>query len=80
MVTPAVVKKVVYGPSSNTDLSVPQWDGANTGKLKAGLPIVTTVGATGYDTNLPTEQAVREAIAAIPPSTGASFLVIQVFS
>lgn len=51
-------------------------DGASgTGKkitaanLKSGLvagTLVTTVGATGSDTNIPSEQAVREAIAAIP--------------
>ena len=67
----------VLRPATNADHSVPKWDGANTGKLEDGFPIVTTIGATGADTNLPTEQAVREAIAAIPAP---SFLVIQVFS
>ena len=55
-------KAVTYGPDANTANSIPQWDGANTNLLKDGLPIVTTVGSTGDDTNIPTEQAVREAI------------------
>jgi hypothetical protein len=58
-----VWKPVVYGPSVNNANYLAQWDGANTGVLKDGLPVVTTIGATGEDTNIPSEQAVREAIA-----------------
>jgi hypothetical protein len=57
-------KGITYGPTANTADSVPQWDGANTNNLKDGLTIVTSVGATGVDTALPTDQAVREAITA----------------
>lgn len=52
----------VLGPASNTDGYVPQWNGADSKLLKNGLSVVTTVGATGADTALPTEQAVREAL------------------
>lgn len=38
------------------------WD--NSGKVTDGPAVVTSVGATGEDTNVPTEKAVREAIAA----------------
>jgi len=57
-------------PTTNTDGSIPQWNGANTGMLKDGLAVVTTVGDPGVDTSIPTDQAVREAIDAIPASSG----------
>lgn len=55
---------LVKGPSSSTDNYIPQWDGTSGALLKAGLGVVTTVGDPGVDTNIPTEQAVREAIVA----------------
>lgn len=55
----------VSAPATNTDAYIPQWNGANSGTLKNGLLVVTTVGATGDDTSIPTEQAVREAITGI---------------
>ena len=60
----------VVGPASNTDAYVPQWNGADSNTLKDGLAIVTTVGEAGADTSLPTEQAVREAVAAVADSLG----------
>ena len=60
----------VTGPATNTDNYVPQWNGANSKILKDGLSVVTTIGAEGVDSAIPTEQAVREALAALPsPST-----------
>ena len=56
----------VLGPATNSDNYLPQWDGANTKTLKNGLPITTTVGTPGVDTNIPTEKAVRTAVAAVP--------------
>lgn len=51
----------VSGPSSTTTDYLVQW--ADTGRTtKDGPALVTTVGAVGADTNIPTEQAVREAI------------------
>jgi hypothetical protein len=55
----------VTSPATNTANNIPQWNGANSGTLKDGLLLVTTVGATGADTSIPTEQAVREAITGI---------------
>lgn len=52
----------VKGPLSTTADKVPQWDSTQK-KLKDGLTVATTVGSTGYDTALPTEKAVRAAIA-----------------
>lgn len=48
--------------------SVPTWNQNTTGTAAGitGYSIVTTVGATGADTNLPSEQAVREAFSALP--------------
>jgi hypothetical protein len=65
----------VVGPATNTDNHVPQWDGADSKTLKNGLPVVTTVGDPGADTNLVTEQAVREAIAAIPAAPTQIYVV-----
>ena len=55
---------VVVGPASSTSGRIPQWSGTSGGILQDGLDLVTTVGGTGSDTAVPTEQAVREAIAA----------------
>lgn len=53
---------LVVGPVSVTDNDLAQFDGT-TGKLiKDGLSVVTTLGSPGTDSNIPTEQAVREAI------------------
>ena len=51
--------------------SVPTWNQNTTGTAAGitGYSIVTTVGATGSDTNLPSEQGVREAISALPEIT-----------
>jgi len=61
--TPAGAGDVI-GPASNTDNFVPQWDGADSNTLKNGLELVTTVDATGSDSKIATEQAIREAIIA----------------
>lgn len=53
----------VDGPLSTTADKVPQWD-STTKKLKDGLSVVTTVGAAGSDSALPTEKAVRAAVTA----------------
>lgn len=55
----------VLGPAANDDSYVPQWNGADSKTLKNGLSVVTTVGTPGADTAVPTEQAVREGLAAI---------------
>lgn len=52
----------VLGPATNTANYIPQWDGANSKKIKDGLALVTTVGATGADTSIVSEQGVREAL------------------
>jgi hypothetical protein len=60
-----------YGPycveaptSATTSGYVPQW--SSTAKtLGTGLGVVTAIDATGYDTNLPTEQAVRESLTTV---------------
>jgi hypothetical protein len=54
----------VTGPVITTEDNIPQWDD-DTKELKDGLTLVTTVRETGsaVDTAVPTEQAVREAVA-----------------
>jgi hypothetical protein len=52
-------------PATNTNHYVPKWAGTDTGTLENGFEVVTTIGVTGVDTALPTEQAVREAITGI---------------
>lgn len=52
----------VIGPATNTDLKIPQWNGANSKTLKDGLTLVTTLGNPGADTSIPSEKAVRAAI------------------
>ena len=59
-------KPIVYGPTTNNADYIPQWSGANTGLLKDGLSVVTSIGSPGLDTALPTDQAVREAITNMP--------------
>lgn len=59
----------VFGPASNTDGYIPQWNGADSTTLKDGLSLVTTIGSTGADTAIPTEQAVREALTALASNT-----------
>lgn len=65
----------VIGPATNTDGNIPQWNGVNSKTLKDGLGLVTTVGSPGSDSSVPSEQAVREAIAA---SAGADANAIHV--
>lgn len=63
----------LYATTAN---KVPQWDTTNAGSLKDGLTVVTTVGNPGADTAIPTEQAVREAIAGSsgsPAGTGGEY-------
>ena len=55
----------VYGPVTNTDGKIPQWNGTDSKTLKDGLTLVTTVGDPGSDTSVPSEQAVREVLATI---------------
>ncbi|MDX9785438.1 MAG: hypothetical protein RBT11_01585 [Desulfobacterales bacterium] len=69
----------VFGPVTNTADYVPQWNGADSKTLKNGLSVVTTIGDPGSDAAIPTEQAVREAIASIgggdqPYIIGGSFM------
>jgi hypothetical protein len=59
----------VTGAVSTTENNIPQWD-ADDDDLKDGLTLVTTVGDPGSDDDVPTDQAVREAIDAIPPYAG----------
>jgi hypothetical protein len=73
--TPSAGSGDVVGPATNTANYVPQWDGANSKTLKDGLELVTTVGATGSDSKIPTEQGVREAIAAQALEAGAGDVV-----
>lgn len=51
-------------PATNTDNYIPQWNGANSKLLKNGLALVTTVGSPGSDSSVPSEQAIRELMAA----------------
>lgn len=60
----------VTGPASNTDNSIPQWDGADSKTLKDGLTLATTVGDPGVDTQLVSEQGIREALNAKLAKTG----------
>ena len=61
----------VTGPTTTTENNVPQWDSTQK-KLKNGLGVVTSVGGTGANTNIPTEKAVRDAITdAVSTAVGA---------
>jgi hypothetical protein len=55
----------VTAPDGNSDGYVPQWDGEDSGTLKDGLEVVTTLGDPGADTAIPTEAAVRAALGAV---------------
>jgi len=55
-------KCITQGPDTNNADYVSQWDGANTNVLKNGLKLETTVGVSGSDTSLVSEQGIREAI------------------
>ena len=59
----------VVGPGTHPDLGVPQWTGADSNELKAGLTLATTVGDPGADTALVTEQGIREGLDAIGDKT-----------
>ena len=59
----------VKGPAATTGDNIPQWDTTQK-KLKDGLGVATTVGPTGSDQNIPTEKAVRAAIAAEATARG----------
>ncbi len=59
------ISDLVIGPATNHNNYVPQWNGANARTLKDGLSVVTTIGETGSDSSVPTEQAVREALASV---------------
>ncbi len=52
----------VGGPATHPDNYIPLWDGADTLILKAGLSFATTVGSPGADTQLVTEQGIRESL------------------
>ena len=61
----------VTGPTTTTENKLPQWDSTQK-KLKNGLGVVTSVGGTGANTNIPTEKAVRDAITdAVSTAVGA---------
>lgn len=52
----------VKAPLTTTADKVPQWD-STAKKLKDGLAVTTSIGSTASDTKLPTEKAVKDAIA-----------------
>jgi len=54
--------------STTTENQIPQFTGTNN-QLKDSLGLTTTVGDPGSDTNLVSEQGIREAIDAIPGGT-----------
>jgi hypothetical protein len=53
----------IIPPDTQTDNYVPQWDGANAGKLKDGLQVVTSL--SDVDTAIPTSKAVYEEIVSL---------------
>lgn len=61
-----LVNGLLTAPVSHTENAIPQWGAGN--ELKAGKSVVTTLGSTGSDDNIPTEKAVRDAI---QPATNA---------
>ena len=63
LVFPKMTGGNVVGPDSATDAHIPQFDGTSGKRIKDGLPLVTTLGSPGADTNVPSEKAVRAAIA-----------------
>ncbi len=52
----------VGGPTTHPDNYIPLWNGADTLILKAGLSFATTVATPGVDTQLVTEQGIRESL------------------
>ena len=66
----ATLAAKVTSPPAHTDSHIPQWDGTNTHTLRDGLSVASSVGTPGSSTALPTEAAVRSAIAAIPAGGG----------
>ena len=54
----------VSGPGSSSSGYIPTWNGTNGNALGAGFQPVTTLGNPGSNTSIPTEAAVRAAIAA----------------
>ena len=63
------VSDKVTAPSSTTQGNLPQWDSTQK-KLTDGKTVVQSVGSTGSNANIPTEKAVRDAIAAATANTG----------
>ncbi len=65
-------------PSSTTVGNIPEYSNNTGSSLSAGLGLVTTVGSPGLDSNVPSEKAIRTAIAAaasvgeLPASTGSA--------
>ena len=57
-------------PSSTTVGNIPQFSNTTGTAVSAGLGVVTTVGTPGANTNVPTEEAVRTAIAAAVTASG----------
>ena len=66
----------VAGPASSTDNHIPQFSGTTGKTLKDGLTVATSVGTPGVDTSVPTEKAVRDALA----SAGGPFQSAQRFA
>jgi hypothetical protein len=60
----------VYGPATNNDSYIPQWNGANSKTLKNGAQLVTSVGTPGSDSSVPSEKAVRTALSSVTGSSG----------
>jgi hypothetical protein len=60
----------VYGPATNNDSYIPQWNGANSKILKNGVQLVTSVGTPGSDSSIPSEKAVRTALSTVSGSSG----------
>lgn len=52
----------VKGPSANTANKIPQWDGANSKKLKDGLNLATNITSQSGETEVPTALAVHNAV------------------
>ena len=57
-------------PSSTTVSNIPQYSNTSGTALSTGLGLVTTVGNPGLDTNVPSEKAIRTAIAAVSVASG----------
>jgi hypothetical protein len=57
-------------PSSTTVGNIPQYSNTSGTALSTGLGLVTTLGNPGLDTNVPSEKAIRTAIAAVSGASG----------